>query len=364
MAEPAAARSVRTVALHLPQFHPVAENDAWWGKGFTEWTNVTRARRLFPGHDQPRLPADLGFYDLRLPEALTAQAELARAHGLEAFVFWHYWFAGRRMLERPLDIWRSADGPQFGFALAWANQTWRGHWHGTAKRVLIEQTYPPGDDERHFAALLPSFSHERYVRIDGKPLFYIFRGEELPNPRAFVDKWQAMAQHAGLPGLWLVAEVNDPLGRATYDHPTRDGFDAGVDLRLPARRHRRDVLLMRTARKLGAPETYPYASTPIARRLHDDGRLTLPAVVPNWDNTPRSGRNGLVLRGSTPARFRSHVRSAVQMLQGLPADQRLLIVKSWNEWAEGNYLEPDQTHGRGYLDVLDEETRAGTLARA
>ncbi len=345
-------REARAFALHLPQFHPIPENDEWWGAGFTEWTNVARARRLYPGHYQPQVPADLGFYDLRLPAALHAQADLARAYGLEGFVFWHYWFAGRRVLERPVELWMGPEGPPFGFALAWANQTWKGHWHGTAKRVLIEQTYPDGDDEAHFAALLPAFRDPRYITVDGRPLFYVFRGEELPNPRQFVDRWQALARAAGLPGMYLVAEVNDPLGRGTYADPHADGFDAGVDLQLPARRTARDRLVMRLARKFGRPEIYPYACEPIDRSPLDPHRPVYPSVIPGWDNTARSGNRGLVLHGSTPERFEPHVVDALDRLRHLPLEHRLLFVKSWNEWAEGNHLEPDLRYGSGHLEVL------------
>ena len=345
----------RALALHLPQFHPIPENDEWWEPGFTEWTNVVRARRFYPGHYQPHLPADLGFYDLRLLDSLDAQASLASDHGLEGFVFWHYWFAGRRLLETPVDLWCSPDGPNFGFALAWANQTWTGHWHGTSTRVLVEQTYPPGDDEAHFAALLPAFTDARYITIDGRPLLYVFRGEDLPEPKRFVDTWQALARRAGLDGLFLVAELNDPLGRSTYADPMADGFDAAVDLQLPARRTAATTAMMRGLRRLGRPEIYPYATRPLDRPPLDVHRPVLPAVVPGWDNSPRSGGRGLVLHGSTPERFRVHVRDAIDRLAQLPAERRLLIVKSWNEWAEGNHLEPDQRFGRRYLEVLAAE---------
>ena len=345
----------RALALHLPQFHPIPENDEWWEPGFTEWTNVVRAKRRYPGHYQPHLPADLGFYDLRLVESLQAQANLAARHGLEGFIFWHYWFAGRRILERPLELWCGPEGPGFGFALAWANQTWSGHWHGTEKRVLIEQTYPAGDDEAHFATLLPAFTDPRYITIDGKPLFYVFRGEDLPEPKRFVDRWRVLAQQAGLPGLFLVAEVNDPLGRSTYDDPIADGFDAGVDLQLPARRTTLTTALMRLLRRLGRPEIYPYADRPIDRAALDQRQPIFPAVVPGWDNSPRSGSKGLVLHGSSPERFRVHVRDAIARLETLPRQRRLLIVKSWNEWAEGNHLEPDQRYGLQHLVVLAEE---------
>ena len=344
----------RVLAFYLPQYHPVPENDEWWGAGFTEWTNTARARRLFPGHYQPHLPADLGFYDLRVPETRAAQAELARTHGVEGFVYWHYWFGGRRILERPFTEVLATGEPDLGFALAWANQTWTGVWHGAPDRVLVEQTYPgPDDDRAHFEALRAAFEDPRYVRVDGRPLFYVFRPEQLSDAAAFVDRWQAMAAEAGLGGLYLVAELSDLLGAGPiFPDPFSAGFDAGVHVRIPVDNGPARVALMRVLRKLGLPEIYPYARRPVPRPASTPERPVYPCVYPNWDNTPRSGRRGLVAHGSTPERFRVHVEDALRRLEAMPAERRLLFVKSWNEWAEGNHLEPDQRDGHGYLEVV------------
>jgi hypothetical protein len=355
-------RAAQAIAFYLPQFHPIPENDAWWGQGFTEWTNVTRAKPLFPGHGQPQLPADLGFYDLRLPEARAAQAALARSYGVEAFCYWHYWFAGRKILERPFEDMLRSGHPDFPFCLAWANQTWSGVWHGAPDKVLIEQTYPGEDDDRaHFEHVLAAFRDPRYLRVEGKPLFYIFRPEQLPDAQAFIGRWRSYAAEAGLPGLYLVAEVSDLLGHGpTYTSVATAGFDAGVYVRLPANVTRHNAFMMRFRRKvLRQPERYPYASEPPSVPSSLDGAEIHPCVYPNWDNTPRSGRRGLVLTGSTPEAFRGHVRAAITALSGRPVDRRLLFIKSWNEWAEGNYLEPDQVHGREFLEVLGDELERG-----
>ncbi len=346
--------AARAVTFYLPQYHPVPENDEWWGPGFTEWTNTARARPLFRGHVQPHLPADLGFYDLRLPEARAAQSELAQRYGVEAFVYWHYWFGGgSRILERPFTEVMKSGEPDISFCLAWANQTWSGIWHGASDRVLKQQTYPGPEDERaHFETLLPAFRDERYLRVDDRPVFYVFRPEDLPDAAAFVDRWQAMAVAAGLPGLYLVAEISDLLGAGpTFTDIDGAGFDAGVYMRIPARRRPVDVLRMRAGRKfLRRPEVYPhdpaFAPSPVV-----SDRIQ-PCVYPNWDNTPRSGRRGLAVTGSTPEVFADHVRQAVATLDGRPAQERLLWVKSWNEWAEGNHLEPDLEQGHGWLQAL------------
>lgn len=345
----------RAVAFYLPQFHPVPENDAWWGPGFTEWTNVARARPLYRGHRQPQQPADLGFYDLRVPETRRAQADLARAAGVEAFCYWHYWFGdGRRILERPFAEVLESGEPDLGFCLGWANQSWTGTWHGAPDRMLIEQRYPgPDDDRRHFEALLPAFHDPRHLRVDGRPVFYVFRPEQLPDARAWVERWRELAVRAGLPGLYLVAEVSDLLGRGSaYSLDGGDGFDAGVYVRLPAEVSARTTLAMRVRRRLGQPERYPYAREPVPVPAELAGPRLHPCVYPNWDNTPRSAHRGLVLDGASPAAFATQVDAALAAVADRDPEQRFLFVKSWNEWAEGNHLEPDQTHGHGYLDAL------------
>ncbi|MCW2510950.1 MAG: lipopolysaccharide biosynthesis protein [Modestobacter sp.] len=350
------APSARVLTFYLPQFHPVPENDAWWGPGFSEWTNVAKARPLYPGHEQPHIPGDLGFYDLRVPETRAAQARLAAQHGVEAFCYWHYWFgAGRTILERPFEEVLASREPDFPFCLAWANQTWTGIWHGADHRTLIEQQYlGPEDDRAHFEHLLPAFADRRYVTVDGRPLFYVFRPEQLPDPRAWVDRWQTMAQKAGLPGLYLVAEVSDLLGKgAKFSGIQNAGFDAGVHVRLPAKVTAATVLRMRLGRKfLRMPERYPYSEQPIPVPAELATQNVVPCVYPNWDNTPRSGRRGLVVAGAEPRLFERHVGAAARSLQDRPHQERLLFVKSWNEWAEGNYLEPDRDTGHGYLEAL------------
>ena len=345
----------RTVAFYLPQFHPTPENDSWWGPGFTEWTNTAKARPLFRGHKQPHVPADLGFYDLRLAESRAAQARLAKQYSVDAFCYWHYWFGGgRRILERPFDEVLASGEPDHGFCLGWANQTWTGIWHGADDRILMEQTYPGEADERaHFDHVLPAFLDRRYFTVDGRPLFYVFRPEQLPDPAGFVRRWQAMARSAGLPGLYLVAEVSDLVGDgARYTAIAEHGFDAGVYVRIPADVSPANRFRMRARRKfLRQPERYPHALDLPAAPV-ELAPLVHPCVYPNWDNTPRSGRRGVVLEGSSPEVFARHVRRAAELAARRDGDERLVFVKSWNEWAEGNHLEPDLQHGHGYLEAL------------
>ncbi len=220
------APKIRVIAFYLPQFHPVPENDSWWGKGFTEWTNVAKAEALFAGHFQPRLPGELGFYDLRLPEVREAQAQLAQSAGVEGFCYYHYWFAGKQLLERPLKEVVESGSPALPFCICWANQTWSGIWHGNSGKILIEQTYPGAtDDEAHFMSLLPAFRDPRYIKIDGRLSFTFFRPKERPNSRAFFDQWQRLASIHGLSGFHFTAHLFEDEREWDYRNA---GFDAAV----------------------------------------------------------------------------------------------------------------------------------------
>jgi lipopolysaccharide biosynthesis protein len=349
-------KPARLIALYLPQFHPVPENDEWWGRGFTEWTNVTKARPMFPGHYQPHLPADLGFYDLRVPETREEQANMARAHGIEAFCYYHYWFGGgRRILERPFNEVVASGKPDFPFCVCWANQTWTGIWHGAPNRVLIEQTYPGDDDHRaHFDTLLPAFADRRHLTVDGKPLFCIYKPEELPEPKRTVELWRSMAASAGLRGLYVLGVQTD----LRWD-PVANGFDGKIaPPYIPTRpwvskRTPIKWLVRQAAIKAGLPSFYSARNfVPQLEALRGLPYDCFPCVIDTWDNTPRSGKKGVVLVDASPARYASLVEAAIDLVSTKPPERRLVFLKSWNEWAEGNHLEPDRRNGSKYLDVL------------
>lgn len=348
----------RVIAFHLPQYYPTPENDDWWGKGFTEWTNVARASALFPGHMQPRVPADLGFYDLRLPEARAAQAKMAQSAGIEGFCYYHYWFDGRRILERPVNEIIRSGQPDFGFCLCWANHSWNTAWQGT-NELLIEQTYPGWDDHRaHFEWLLTAFEDQRYLTMDGKPIFLVYRPDDIPDVKAVTEFWREMALKAGLPGLYLIGVSH----RNEQWDPRPRGFDASVMQALPRRDGRipRRYLAMKLALALKRAKSeltiWDYEEIlPILLRSNEVDWPDYPIALPNWDNTPRSGRRGLVFHNSTPELFRRHFREAIARVATRRYEERLVFLKAWNEWAEGNYVEPDLKWGRAYLDVIKDE---------
>jgi len=353
----------RIIAFYLPQFHPIPENDEWWGTGFTEWTNVARAKPLYPGHVQPRLPSELGYYDLRVAETRAHQAALARQYGIEGFCYWHYWFEGRRILERPFAEVLASGEPDFPFCLGWANQSWTGIWHGAADRVLIRQGYGgEADARRHFEAVLPAFRDPRYLRVDGCPIFMLHQPQDIPEPLIFTGLWREWAQAEGLPGIFFVGthEVGWP---APYDY----GFDGSLGSNVGRIIHYRtpsllDKLVARVLhgrnmawlvrRVLGWPTRTPYREVMRNGLPQDLNDREFPSVLPCWDNTPRSGRNGLVVTGSSPELFAQHLDRAISMVESRPTDRRMVFLKSWNEWAEGNFVEPDVLYGRAYLEAI------------
>ncbi|OKZ05859.1 MAG: lipopolysaccharide biosynthesis protein [Bacteroides oleiciplenus] len=352
--------SARVIAFYLPQFHPVPENDEWWGKGFTEWTNVGKARSLFPGHYQPKVPADLGYYDLRVSETRKAQADMAREYGIEGFCYWHYWFGnGKRLLERPFNEVLASGEPDFPFCLAWANESWRGYYHGIkAKETLIDQLYPGEEDYiAHFNAVLPAFKDKRYITVDGKPLFMIYHPfDNQMEINTFIKLWRELAVQNGLEGIFFVGQ--------TYhlDDEKADLEDMGFDAINVVRLfdyERKQRSLYRRARRwhnwLGLPwiVSYEKVSRFFVADEESDEKI-IPTIIPNWDHSPRSGKQGLVLHRSEPEYFGRHMKDVMACLGKKTLEHRLAFVKSWNEWAEGNYLEPDLRYGRSYLEVIKE----------
>lgn len=356
-------KKARVIAFYLPQYHPIEENDQWWGKGFTEWTNVTKAKPLFPGHHQPNLPADLGFYDLRVPESRIAQAQLAQEYGIEGFCYWHYWFGhGKRLLERPLQEVLDSGEPDFPFCLAWANHSWTGIWLGSPDKILLEQTYPgKADYKAHFETVVKAFQDPRYLKVDGKPIFVVFAPYDLPNPREFTDYWQELSQEYGFPGIYFVG-MSFSL---SWDH-RRDGFDAitthppkdvinrfNYQNRQSPLQKVRKIVQNNLKQFMGIPRRYNYQELIdyMIPSVTEEANF-LPNIVPNWDNTPRSGSEGFVLLDSTPDNFKKALEKALSVVDNKKKEEKIIFVKAWNEWAEGNYLEPDRQWKTSYLEAV------------
>jgi hypothetical protein len=347
------------VAFYLPQFHQSPENDAWHGTGFTEWTVVAQSRRLFPGHYQPRLPGELGFYDLRLPETRELQARLARAHGISGFCYYHYWFRGRRMLERPFHEVLRSGKPEFPFCLCWANESWFRRWQGSADELVIEQEFDEQDDLEHIRWMIEAFRDHRYIRVKGRPLLAIYRPQDLPNPKRTVEIWRDECARAGVPEPWLVGFET----RGNVVDPAEIGFDAGAEF-VP--HGLTDLLAPMEPPPLCDPSNTVYDYSRVASAYSgrpDPSWIRYPCVAAGWDNTPRRQHGeALVLLGSTPEHYRGWLEQAVQSQIRVQGRDGVVFVNAWNEWAEGAYLEPDAAHGRAYLEVTRDvvETLGGT----
>lgn len=347
---------VKAIAFYLPQFHPFPENDAWWGAGFTEWTNVAKATPMFVGHEQPKLPADLGYYDLRAPAVMADQAALARRYGLSAFCFHIYWFGGKRLMEAPLLRWLEDPSIDFPFCLCWANENWTRRWDGSDNELLIGQNHSPEDDEAFLTYYARYLADPRYVRVDGKPVLLVYRPSLLPDAKATIARWRALAPKLGLPGLHLVA--TNAFGFADY---AALGFDALAEFpphALVTPEINRDLI---------------FATPDYAGLVHDYGAAAkvacdnpaapdncYPGVMPGWDNVARRPLGGKVFHGATPALFREWLQQAFQRARRtLPEGRRLVFINAWNEWAEGAYLEPDQRNGHANLYALSSVVAAG-----
>jgi lipopolysaccharide biosynthesis protein len=352
---------VRALAFYLPQFHPIPENNEWWGPGFTEWTNVVSAEPRFPGHYQPHLPADLGFVDLRLAEVRLAQADMARRHGLAGFCYYHYWFAGRRLLQRPFDEVLSSGQPDFPFCLCWANEPWSRRWDGSRDDILIDQTYSADDDESHIRSLIPAFADPRYVRIDGRPLFLVYRTELLPEAERTAETWRTICAREGIGEVYL-ARVENFRNDIV---PASIGFDAAVeyapDFRLAGPRLQGPPAAPHDGFLLNNVLDYDV----VVRNMRDSASPPFKrfrTVFPAWDDSSRRRTaRATIFVNSTPEKYGCWLeltaRDTVARFQG---DERLLFVNAWNEWGEGCHLEPDQRYGRQFLEATQQALRTLT----
>ena len=376
----------RVLAYYLPQFHPIPENDKFWGPGFTEWTNVAKAKPLFHGHYQPRIPADLGFYDLRLPEVREQQAQMAREAGIEGFCYWHYWFGnGKMLLQRPFEEVLSSGRPDFPFCLCWANHSWTTKtWDKSSRKstdtMIAEQLYLGEEDwTAHFNYCLPAFKDPRYVTVDGMPLFGIYEPYWFKNAQQFMDTWRKLAKENGLKGIYFYAITKSayinrimPDGSLQHVVPNLNsseeeyksvlaqGYDAlntSGQVRAEMAYSNKYANLLRIAIRKYLP-FWPAMRLKYSKIIknffapEDKWENVFPSVFPQWDRSPRTGKGEGIWHKSTPELFEKHLRDAVALIEDKSPEHRILFLRSWNEWAEGNYIEPDLKWGRGYLETL------------
>lgn len=349
--------AAKLIAFYLPQFHPIPENDEWWGAGFTEWTNVSKARANYEGHHQPRLPADLGFYDLRVVEVMEQQAELASRHGIHGFCYYYYWFGGRRLLEMPLERMLETGRPDFPFCLCWANENWTRSWDGADHEVLIAQQHSDEDDTAILRDLIRYFEHPNYIRINGRPLFLVYRSSLLPNIRRTIHRWRDLFREESGNEIYLVLAETFELSRANHD-PKRYGFNASVEFP-PFGLNRSDYVIDPPGTILN-PD-YSGTGMIFDYRSVVEGELTkktppytrFRCVMPGWDNTARNQNQPSIFHYTTPQVYQKWLRGAIAETRqrGCSEDERLIFINAWNEWGEGAYLEPDQRDGPAYLQA-------------
>lgn len=377
---------VRIIAFYLPQFHPIPENDAWWGKGFTEWTNVGKAKPIYRGHYQPRVPADLGYYDLRMEETKEAQAQMAREAGVEGFCYWHYWFGnGERILEGPINDVLQTKKPDFPFCIGWANHSWSTRtWNNVERRtmgtMLREQKYLGEKDYTDFFYdSLKFFKDERYIRVDGKPLFVVYRPLEFPDIKNFIILWQKLAEQNGLSGIHFVGitetasnfNINEKFEK-TYKLARMDemdwccqrildlGFDAvntrgmlRAEMQVRGKFLRLFQIALKKFLKVDTLDKYSYKK--LIKHLYtstDARKDVYPTIIPQYDRSPRGGKAAVIYHGCTPDLFRKSIENLAPYIANKDKEHNIVFLMSWNEWGEGNYVEPDIVYGRGYLEAM------------
>lgn len=364
-------KKIRPIAMYLPQYHPITENDQWWGNGFTDWFNVVKAKPRFKGHYQPHLPADLGFYDLRLPDIRRQQADLAKRYGIYGFCYYHYWFTGKRLLERPLDEVLASGQPDFPFCMCWANENWARTWDGQDKQMLIQQTYSPADDIHHIRHLIKYFKDERYIKVDGKPLFIIYKPDLFPDISETIKRFRGEASKHGLE--LYICRFERVLGMHG-EGINELGFDAAIEFQPLSYSFRKyiDEVLKMTFLKRGINRAKKDIKKLFNIPIQNPDRIVdyrsfvdfdlaqpvpsykcFPGVSPSWDNSCRRvGINATIFKDSTPDDFAYWYKSKIEKFVPYNKDENFIFINAWNEWGEGNHLEPCQKWGLKYLEAL------------
>ena len=348
----------RFIAFYLPQYYPIPENDKWYGKGFTEWTNVAKAKPLFKGHYQPHVPADLGFYDMRLPETLLSQVKLANDYGVDGFCYWHYWFGnGRKLLAEPFDRLLQEKDINIEFCLSWANGSWIANkWSDSAgKQIVMEQLYPGKNDMiEHFYDVLPAFKDKRYIKVNGSPLFAIHEPLQVPDIEWMIKKWNELAEKEGIPSIYFVAKDRYCTNKKALKEL---GFNSIYDMNILRVHNNQDFFTkarLKIQRRLfHLPTVYKYKDAANKMLIDEDKEDdVIPVIAPNWDHSPRSGSRQVMFHDCKPQVFQDLVERTIEINSKKPEEKNIIIIQSWNEWGEGNHLEPDLKYGLGYLEAI------------
>lgn len=353
-------QETKLIAFYLPQFHPIPENDLWWGKGFTEWTNVTKARPLFSGHYQPHLPSDFGFYDLRLREVRHEQIALAKQSGIDGFCYHYYWFSGKRLLKHPVDDMLADAKSDMPFCLCWANENWTRRWDATEHEVLIAQNYSPSDHLNFIRGLVPFFEDKRYIHVNGAPFLIVYRPQHMPDPRRAVEVWREYCMKIGIGEIHLCAA----LTHGNFDYMQFD-FDSGVEFpphNLQGINSRNECIAF-CGQFQGVTIKYDEVAQLYLERKYDSENV-FRGVFPSWDNTARVGSRGMVVLNGTPENYEYWLAESIRRTKAdFPGQERFVFVNAWNEWAEGCHLEPDHKYGRRFLEAtLRAKTGGGGIA--
>lgn len=348
---------IRPLAIYLPQFHPIPENDKAWGEGFTEWTNVKGAVPLFEGHYQPHIPHDsIGYYDLRDPEVLVKQATMAKEHGIYGFAFYHYWFNGKRLLNEPIDNMLELGKPDFPFCFIWANENWTKRWDGKDKEIIIKQDYSFDDDRLHIKFLCKKvFSDKRYITIDGKPVFIIYRTELFPEIRKTAQIWREEAKKFGYKDIYLVRVENF----VSNINPIDIGFDAAMEFAPNSIDSIPNELLVSSNVYLNILD---YSNTVINMINKKIDYKCFRTVFASWDNTPRRKINSIAFNNTHPITFEYFLKRTIDYtIKKFDSEERLLFINAWNEWGEGCHIEPDKLNGFKHLESCSKLLKDNTF---
>lgn len=348
---------IRPIAIHLPQYHTITENNEWWGEGFTEWTNVKKAKPLFQRHYQPHEPLNDNYYDLSDNDVLCEQAKMAEKYGVHGFCFYHYWFNGKKLLQKPLEQMLELGKPDFPFMLCWANENWTRRWDGREGEVLMEQNYSLKDDREHFNYLLNFFNDKRYIKVDGKPVLMIYRSELFPDINKTTLLWRKLALESGLPDIYLIIVESFVKNK----NPAESGFDAAMEfhpswMKVPDWIEPEPNWFLRKIfkRKIDSdPDRNIYAyKAYVQKQIQAISQTTYkkyPGIMPGWDNTARRKSEGWVFHNSSPGVYGKWLKHILNTFNPYSKNENFIFINAWNEWAEGNHLEPCKKWGYKYL---------------